>query len=105
MLDFSELQSHVDSIKDKVEQYTQNKQNATDGSSDKAENEDEGEVCMHGNSWHSGCVECDDLMLIDNIFDVVDSTPNNMELGKKIRIMCGEYRKNNKTTDDDNTIK
>ena len=57
---------------------------------------------MHGNSWHSGCVECDDLALIDNIFDVVDSTPNNMTLGEKIRIMCDEFRKDSKA---DNTIK
>ena len=27
----------------------------------------DGDVCMHGNSWNSGCSECDELMEADNM--------------------------------------
>tara|TARA_Y100000593_G_scaffold29790_1_gene59043 strand:+ start:57 stop:494 length:438 start_codon:yes stop_codon:yes gene_type:complete len=49
----------------------------------------DGETCMHGNSWHSNCSECDDLddmeIALNEMGNIIDTEPNDKELGKKIR--------------------
>ena len=59
---------------------------------------EEGETCMHGNSWHSECSLCNSDSLIDDVFELVESTPNDAELGAKVRELYNSY-----TTDSDNT--
>ena len=58
----------------------------------------EGETCMHGNSWHSTCTECDEMSTMDDVFELVESTPNDAELGAKVRELYNSY-----TTNSDNT--
>jgi len=58
----------------------------------------EGETCMHGNSWHSECTECNEMSTIDDVFELVEDTPNDAELGAKVRELYHSY-----TTDSDNT--
>jgi hypothetical protein len=96
LMQLNDLQSHIDKLKNTYETASDTIKNKTNSSS-----EDEGETCAHGNAWHSGCVECDDLSLIDNIFDIVDNTPNDMELGGKIRTICNEFRKDYTDTESD----
>ena len=94
LMELNNLESHIEKLKKTYAEANDAVKQTEDVDDAMVQDDDsDGEVCMHGNSWHSGCVECDDLMLIDNIFDVVDSTPNNMELGEKIRTMCSEFRK------------
>ena len=57
-----------------------------------------GETCMHGNSWHSNCSECDELHTIDDIFLLVEEFPNDAELGAKVRELYNHY-----ISDSDNT--
>ena len=55
----------------------------------------EGETCMHGNSWHSTCSECDYLDNIEGFMkylgEMISETPNNMKLGKKVRSLYDEW--------------
>jgi hypothetical protein len=95
LMQMGDLQSHIEKLKKTTEEAAkQSKSNSNSSSSDDAiVQENEGDTCMHGNSWHSECVECNDLMLIDNIFDAVTTTPNDQELGGIIRVMCGKFKK------------
>jgi hypothetical protein len=49
----------------------------------------DGETCMHGNSWHAGCSECDEFddveIALNEISNIIDNEPNDKLLGKKIR--------------------
>ena len=49
----------------------------------------DGETCMHGNSWHATCSECDELdevgVILSEIENLIKTEPNDKELGKKIR--------------------
>tara|TARA_Y100000593_G_scaffold28560_1_gene56960 strand:+ start:551 stop:994 length:444 start_codon:yes stop_codon:yes gene_type:complete len=49
----------------------------------------DGETCMHGNSWHSNCMDCDELddmeIALNEMANIIDNEPNDKELGKKIR--------------------
>ena len=56
----------------------------------------EGETCMHGNSWGSGCSDCDELGLIDHIFSLVEQYPDDSDLGKQVRDI---YKYHQKLTD------
>ena len=31
----------------------------------------EGETCMHGNAWHSECSDCNEMNLLDDIFELI----------------------------------
>ena len=62
----------------------------------------EGETCMHGNSWHSECSECNTNSLLDDIFKLIDEYPNDADLGKALRGLynlytVGESGENNNT--------
>ena len=48
-------------------------------------NNNEGETCIHNNSWHSECMLCNSESLIDDIFSLVREYSNNSELGAKVR--------------------
>ena len=49
----------------------------------------DGETCMHGNSWHSNCMECDSLddyeIALNEMENIINTEPNDKELGRKIR--------------------
>ena len=49
-----------------------------------------GDTCMHDNSWYSECAECDAFDIIDTMLDIVATTPNDMELGGKVRAFAEE---------------
>ena len=55
----------------------------------------QGDTCMHGSSWNSNCSECDYLDNIEGFMkylgEVISETPNNMELGKKVRSLYDEW--------------
>ena len=57
----------------------------------------EGETCMHGNSWNSECSDCNELNLVDSVFKLVKEYPNDSELGAKVREFYNSY-----TTNSDN---
>ena len=59
---------------------------------------DMGETCIHGNSWHSNCSDCDESHTIDDIFLLVEEYPNDTELGEKVRELYNHYM-----SDSDNT--
>jgi hypothetical protein len=59
---------------------------------------DEGETCIHNNSWHSECMECNSESLIDDIFSLVREYSNDSELGAKVRELYYSYT----ATDSDN---
>ena len=65
---------------------------------DKYSSTNEGETCMHGNSWHSECMECNSESLIDDIFSLVREYSNDFELGAKMRELYNSYT----TTNSDN---
>ena len=56
----------------------------------------DGETCMHGNSWNSNCSECDDLddveITLNEIANIIETTPNDKELGKKIRDFYNKFK-------------
>ena len=56
----------------------------------------DGETCMHGNSWHSNCSDCDDLddveITLNEIANIIETTPNDKELGKKIRDFYNKFK-------------
>ena len=60
--------------------------------------EGEGETCMHGNAWNSECADCQEIGLIDSVFDLVKAYPNDQELGQKVRELYNTFN-----TDSDNT--
>ena len=57
-----------------------------------------GETCIHGNSWHSNCSDCDESHTIDDIFLLVEEYPNDTKLGEKVRELYNHYM-----SDSDNT--
>ena len=81
MLNFDKLQDTLNNFTDIV-----NNRDKTKGKA-----KDEGETCMHDNSWHSNCSDCEELNTIDDLFTLVENTPNDMELGKKIRQIYWAY--------------
>ena len=62
---------------------------------------DEGETCIHGNSWHSECMECNSESLIDDIFSLVGEYNNDSELGAKVRELYNSYNTNSDNLDKD----
>ena len=61
---------------------------------------EEGETCMHGNSWHSECSLCNSDSLIDDVFELVESTPNDAELGAKMRELYHSYSDDSDDTEE-----
>ena len=49
----------------------------------------DGETCMHGNSWHANCAQCDGLddmeIALNEMGNIIDTNPNDKLLGRKIR--------------------
>jgi thiol-disulfide isomerase/thioredoxin len=72
LMDFSDLGKSMEKLKNVVPKSPSVK-------------EDDGETCIHGNSWHSGCSDCDGMSAMDHVFQLVEEYPNDMELGKAIR--------------------
>ena len=59
----------------------------------------DGETCAHGNSWHSGCSECESMTELDVVFALVETFPNDAELGFKVREMYNLYNNSDDTTE------
>ena len=93
LLNFDGLQDTINNFTDIVNSSTKTK--------DKAK--DEGETCMHNNSWNSNCSDCEELNTIDDLFTLVENTPNDMELGKKIRQIYWAYTNDNADSGDEPT--
>ena len=55
-------------------------------------NENEGETCMHGNSWNSECSDCNSMDAFDHIIVLSDEYPNDAEFGGKVRAICNKYK-------------
>ena len=91
MLNFDKLQDTLNNFTDIV-----NNRDKTKGKA-----KDEGETCMHDNSWHSNCSDCEELNTIDDLFTLVENTPNDMELGKKIRQIYWAYTNDNADSGDE----
>ena len=65
----------------------------------------DGETCLHGNSWHSNCSDCDNLddieVVVNEIENLIKTEPNDKELGKKVRNFYNnwiEYNEDNSDT-------
>ena len=84
LINFDEMEKQINELKD-IMPNLKNK---------------EGETCMHGNSWHSECSLCNNNSLIDDIFELVESTPNDSELGAKMRELYNSYTNNSDDTED-----
>ena len=116
-----ELEGELSSLKDSLENMVEGlqplfdlggmekdlqkiKDFAKEGIKAKQKTENEGEVCIHGNSWHSTCAECEELnsvgSIVDEVFSWVSEYPDDAELGAKVREFYNSY-----TTDSDNTEK
>ena len=89
ILNFDKLQSTIDNM------------NKAYNSKVKDSPKDEGETCMHNNSWHSNCSDCEELNSIDDLFTLVENTPNDMELGEKIRKIYWAYTNDNADSGDE----
>ena len=59
----------------------------------------DGETCMHGNSWHSNCMECDEMddaeIALNEMGNIIDTTPNDKQLGEKIRDFYNKWVETN----------
>ena len=84
LMNLNDLGKHINNLKKEVNKSKE----YTNGTTT---TEDEGETCMHDNSWHSECSECNELNSIDDLFKLVEDTPNDKELGKKIRQIYWAY--------------
>ena len=40
---------------------------------------------MHGNAWHSECSDCNEMNLLDDVFELVKKYPSDADLGKMVR--------------------
>tara|TARA_Y100000310_G_scaffold112106_1_gene110538 strand:+ start:715 stop:1083 length:369 start_codon:yes stop_codon:yes gene_type:complete len=86
ILNFDKLQSTIDDLS-----------KAFNSKNNSSEDKNEGETCMHGNSWNSECSDCNELNLVDSVFKLVKEYPNDSELGAKVREFYNSY-----TTNSDN---
>ena len=89
ILNFDKLQSTIDDLS-----------KAFNSKNNSSKDKNEGESCIHGNSWHSECSECNSDSLIDDIFELVESTPNDSELGAKIREFYNSYTNTSDNTEE-----
>ena len=60
----------------------------------------EGETCMHGNSWNSECSDCNSMDALDHIITMSDEYPNDAEFGEKVRSICNKYKDMMNDTED-----
>ena len=81
LMDLTNLESEIEKLKN----ATANKPNPTQPKEEDPYPDKEGETCMHDNAWYSNCSECDAFDMVDVMLDAVATTPNDEELGKKIR--------------------
>ena len=98
ILDISNMGNTIEKLKNSIPTVE-----TEDSPDSKDETNDEGETCMHNNSWHSNCSDCEELNTIDDIFTLVENTPNDMELGKKIRQIYFCYKNDNADSGDEPT--
>jgi hypothetical protein len=82
LMDLSNLTKSINKLKEIIPENEKMKKNGNDNNPypDK-----EGEACMHDNSWHSECSECDAFDIVDEVIHISENEPNDSELGKKIR--------------------
>ena len=81
LMDLSNITNSIEKLKDLIPKEKPN-----------VDLKDEGETCMHNNSWHSNCSDCDELNTIDGLCTLVEDTRNDKELGKKIRQIYWAYK-------------
>ena len=94
MSDMDKMASSISKLKTFVP-TADNKDNLTKEYKDKTDNINtkippvDGETCMHGNSWHSNCMECDQLddteIALNEMGNLIEKEPNDKELGRIIR--------------------
>ena len=51
----------------------------------------EGETCMHGNAWHSECSDCNEMNLLDDIFELIKKCHSDADLGRAIKGLYNLY--------------
>jgi hypothetical protein len=82
LMDFTDISKEIDSLKKTIPNMGK-----------------DGETCAHGNSWHSGCSECESMTELDVVFALVEEFPNDAELGFKVREMYNLYNDSDNTED------
>ena len=60
----------------------------------------DGETCMHGNSWNGECADCQEIGLVDSVFDLVKAYPNDQALGQKVRELYNTFNTNSDDTEE-----
>ena len=94
---FSHIEKSINELKDNMPITTEEKIDTTPPPID-------GETCMHGNSWHANCSDCDELdnveIALNEMENIIKNEPNDKELGKKIRDFYNKW----KEIEDDTTI-
>ena len=90
LMDLNNLESEIEKLKDSVAMASKHKNTKEDNPYP----DREGDTCMHGNAWNSNCAECDAFDVVDAMMDIVKTTPNDKELGSKIRQFAKELEDN-----------
>ena len=86
LMDLTNLESEIEKLKNSYKTASDVVKEATENKEEETPYPDkEGETCMHDNAWYSNCSECDAFDMVDIMLDAVATTPNDEELGKKIR--------------------
>ena len=87
LMNFRDLGKKIEDLKD-LTPTKENMEHMVNASS-----ENEGETCMHGNSWNSECSDCNSMDAFDHIIVLSDEYPNDAEFGEKVRSICSKYNK------------
>ena len=74
-MNFDDIEKQINELKDVMPTSSKNK---------------EGETCMHGNAWHSGCSDCDEMNAI-NVLELIEKYKSDAGLGKAIRKIYKDY--------------
>ena len=91
LMDFTNIGKLTDELKKTIDDATTMKDSTTSN---------EGETCMHGNSWNGECSDCQEIGLVDSVFDLVKQYPNDQELGEKVRELYNMFHPNTDDTED-----
>ena len=78
-MNFDDIEKQINELKDVMPTPSKNK---------------EGETCIHGNSWNSGCSDCDENfsnMNAINVLELVEKYKSDAGLGKAIRKIYKDY--------------
>ena len=88
ILNISDLGKNIDKLKNSIPKVE------TEEDPDDSDNTtNEGETCMHGNSWNSECSDCGELGLVDHLFSLVEQYPDDSDLGKQVREIYNYHQK------------